>query len=303
MINERENFQKTWPYKPKFFLGNGFKQHYVDEGKHNKKTIICLHGEPTWGYVYRNFIKELSNDFRVIVPDHMGFGKSETPLDKDYTLKTHVENLSNLIKYLQINNIYFVGQDWGGPIMGAYALKNIDKVSGFFLINTIFGYSKIERPKELSHWFSWVKKHYKNGTLEGILGELSSTILSVMKIINFTNSKVIDKNWINAYSYAFPDRKSCIGAINFPLDALLGRIVPYIIECLKEGNLDLFLKKPAQLVYGMEDNAIDPDYAIKDFKALFPDKKVTKLENAGHFSQEDEPDKIIALIKTFVNKN
>ena len=111
MINEKENFQNTWPYKPNYFLGNGFKQHYVDEGENNKKTIICLHGEPTWGYLYRNFIKELSKEFRIIVPDHMGFGKSETPLDKNYTLKTHVENLSNLIKYLKINNIYFVGQE------------------------------------------------------------------------------------------------------------------------------------------------------------------------------------------------
>ena len=80
MINETENFQNTWPYRPNYFEGNGFKQHYVDEGENNKKTIICLHGEPTWGYLYRNFIKELSKEFRIIVPDHMGFGKSETPL-------------------------------------------------------------------------------------------------------------------------------------------------------------------------------------------------------------------------------
>ena len=90
MIPENENFQNTWPYKPKFILGNGFKQHYVDEGNHNEKTIICLHGEPTWGYLYRNFIKVLSKDFRVIVPDHMGFGKSETPLNKNYTLLKHM---------------------------------------------------------------------------------------------------------------------------------------------------------------------------------------------------------------------
>ena len=301
MIPENENFQNTWPYKPKFFLGNGFKQHYVDEGNHNEKTIICLHGEPTWGYLYRNFIEELSKDFRVIVPDHMGFGKSETPLNKNYTLKTHVENLSNLIKHLKLNNLYFVGQDWGGPIMGAYGLKNIENIKGFFLINTIFGYSKIDRPKVLTPWFSWIKNHHENGTLEGILGELNSTILSVMKIINFTNNRVIDDNWINAYSSAFPDRKSCIGAINFPLDALLGRISPYIVECLKNGNLEKFLKKPAELVYGMKDKAIDPHYAIKDFKSLFPGSLITELNNAGHFSQEDEPEKIITLIKNFVN--
>ena len=92
-------------------------------------------------------------------------------------------------------------------------------------------------------------------------------------------------------------------AIHFPLDALLGRIVPYIIECLKSGNLDKFLKIPAELVYGMQDKAINPQYAIKDFKSLFPNSKVTELKNAGHFSQEDEPEKIISLIKTFVKNN
>ncbi len=97
MIDEFQTFNGTWPFKPNFFYGNGFKQHYVDEGDYNNKTIICLHGQPTWGYLYRDFVKELSKNFRVIVPDHMGFGKSETPLDKDYTLKTHVKNLSNLI--------------------------------------------------------------------------------------------------------------------------------------------------------------------------------------------------------------
>ena len=122
-----------------------------------------------------------------------------------------------------------------------------------------------------------------------------------MKIINFTNNRVIDDNWINAYSSAFPNRKSCIGAINFPLDALLRRIVPYIVECLKYGNLEKFIKKPAELVYGMEDKAIDPHYAIKDFKSLFPGSLITELNNAGHFSQEDEPEKIITLIKNFVN--
>ena len=303
MIIASEDFNGTWPFKPNFFSGNGFKQHFVDEGKKNKKVIICLHGEPTWGYIYREFIKKLSNDFRIIVPDHMGFGKSETPQSKEYSLKAHVENLEGLINHLEISNIYFVGQDWGGPIMGAYTLKNVKKVNGLFLINTIFGYSKVKQSKELTPWFKWIKKNQDNKTLDGILGELNSTILSVMKILNFTNNSIINDDWINAYSSAFPDRKSCIGAINFPLDALHGRLVPFIIDCLKNYDLKSFLSKPSELVYGMKDKAIDPNYAIKDFEELFPKSKITKLSNAGHFSQEDEPEFIINLIKNFVENN
>ena len=303
MIKASETFEGTWPFLPNFFDGNGFLMHYVDEGPRQANPIILLHGEPTWGYLYRKFIPELSKSFRVVVPDMMGFGKSETPQDKEYTLKTHVENLSRLIDHLKLTNITFVGQDWGGPITAAYSIRNLNKVKSFVLINTLFGYSKEERPKNLSPWFQWIKKHYQDKTLDGILGELGSTLLSVMKIPNFTNNNIINETWINAYSAQFPDRASCIGAINFPLDALLNRIVPYIVEGIKQGDLKSLCSKPAVLAYGMKDKAIEPDYAIRDFKALFPGSKVVEMPNAGHYSQEDEPELLINLIKEFMKEN
>ena len=303
MIKASETFEGTWPFLPNFFDGNGFKMHYVDVGPRQANPIILLHGEPTWGYLYRKFIPELSKSYRVVVPDMMGFGKSETPQDKEYTLKTHVENLSRLIDNLKLTNITFVGQDWGGPITAAYSIRNLNKVKSFVLINTLFGYSKEERPKNLSPWFEWINKHYQDKTLDGILGELGSTLLSVMKIPNFTNNNIINDTWINAYSSQFPDRASCKGAINFPLDALLNRIVPYILEGIKQGDLKSLCSKPAVLAYGMKDKAIEPDYAIRDFKALFPGSKVVKMPNAGHYSQEDEPELLINLIKEFMKEN
>ena len=303
MIKASETFEGTWPFLPNFFDGNGFQMHYVDLGPRQANPIILLHGEPTWGYLYRKFIPELSKSYRVVVPDMMGFGKSETPQDKEYTLKTHVENLSRLIDNLKLTNITFVGQDWGGPITAAYSIRNLNKVKSFVLINTLFGYSKEERPKNLSPWFEWINKHYQDKTLDGILGELGSTLLSVMKIPNFTNNKIINDTWIKAYSSQFPDRASCKGAINFPLDALLNRIVPYILEGIKQGDLKSLCSKPAVLAYGMKDKAIEPDYAIRDFKALFPGSKVVEMPNAGHYSQEDEPELLINLIKEFMKEN
>ena len=303
MIKASETFNGTWPFKPNFYNGNGFLQHFVDEGPKDTDPIVMLHGEPTWGYIYRKFISVLAKTNRVIVPDHMGFGKSDTPQEKKYTLKTHVENLSGLINFLELKNITFIGQDWGGPIIGAYSIRNINKVKSFVLMNTLFGYSREEKPKKLTPWFQWIKKHYDDKTLDGILGELGSTLLSVMKIPNFTNNLIINDNWINAYAAQFPDRASCKGAINFPLDALLNKMVPYIIEGIKEGDLKSLCSKPAILAYGMQDRAIDPDYAIRDFKALFPKSRVVKLPNAGHYSQEDEPEVLINLIKDFIQEN
>ena len=75
MINQDETFNGTWPYEARFSTASGFRQHYVDEGVPDGEVLLCLHGEPTWGYLYRNFLPELSKHYRVIVPDHMGLVK------------------------------------------------------------------------------------------------------------------------------------------------------------------------------------------------------------------------------------
>src|SRR3990170_4116117 len=78
-----EAFGGTWPFAPRFFEHDGVRLHYVDEGA--GEPIVLLHGNPTWGYLYRKFIPALSATHRCVVPDYMGFGKSDKPLDKPYT--------------------------------------------------------------------------------------------------------------------------------------------------------------------------------------------------------------------------
>jgi haloalkane dehalogenase len=295
MIPERETFGGTWPFAPRCFEGNGFRMHYVDEGE--GEPIICLHGEPTWGYLYRRFIPPLSKANRVVVPDHMGFGKSETPRDRKYLLKTHVENLARLIDELDLKNITFVIQDWGGPIGAAYALRHPDRVKRLFLLNTLTGYGRA-KPSGLTPWFQFIKKHHDAGTLHEVLGHLDANILGIMKMIGFENSAAVDANWISAYRAPFPTKDDCLGAIEFPLDALLGRIVPFV----KEGFplLENLKSKPAMLAVGMKDRGIAPDVQIADFRGIWPGRPVVELPDAGHFSQEDVPDTIVALIQLFM---
>ena len=191
MISSHETFGGTWPFAPHFFDGNGFRMHYVEEG--SGQPIICLHGEPTWGYLYRRFIPPLSQSHRVIVPDHMGFGKSGTPRDRPYTLKTHVENLAGLIDALDLHDITFVIQDWGGPMAAAYTLRHPERVQRLFLLNTLSGYGHAELG-ELTPWLEFVKKHHEAGTLHEVLGHLDVNVLSIMKIIGFENSSAVDAN-------------------------------------------------------------------------------------------------------------
>lgn len=301
MIPADETFDGTFPFAPHFTTAPGFRMHYVDEG--DGEPIVLLHGEPTWGYLYRNFIPELSKTNRVVVPDHMGFGKSETPQDREYTLKTHVENLAALIEELDLRDITFVMQDWGGPIGSSYALRHIDRVKRLVVMNTVIAGVAAPAdpdapPPGPTPWFQWIGKHHEAGTLDEVLGHVGSNILSVMKIIGFENSAAVDDAWIRAYSGPFPDHASALGAIEFPLDAFLGRARDYMLEA--RDDLPKLAALPAMMVEGMQDHAIEPERAIAGFKTLYPDGPVVRLPNAGHFCQEDAPEIIVPLIQQFL---
>src|SRR5260370_41503379 len=112
----------------------------------------------------------------------MGFGKSETPRDREYLLKTHVENLARLIDELDLKNITFVIQDWGGPIGAAYALRHPDRVKRLFLLNTLTEYARA-KPSVLTPRFQFIKQHQDAGPLNEVLGHLNVNVLGIMMAI------------------------------------------------------------------------------------------------------------------------
>lgn len=301
MIAADETFNGTWPFDPHFFDGAGFRQHYIDEG--DGEPIVCLHGEPTWGYLYRHMIGPLAANNRVVVPDHMGFGKSDTPQDRTYTLQTHTENLAALIEHLDLRDVTLVTQDWGGLIGTAFAVRHPERIKRMVYMNTVNGYGRISRelpgPNE-SRWFQWIGAGMENGRTEQVLRNAGSTVLSVMKIIGF-NCNGVDDTWIRAYSEQFPDWDSAIGAYEFPIDAYLGRIRDYV-RAGAEG-LPALAVKPAILLEGLEDKAIDPRRAIADFRGVWPDGPVVELEGVGHFCQEDAPELLVSNIAQFLQAN
>jgi haloalkane dehalogenase len=122
MIEANETFDGTFPFEPRFSTCAGFRMHYVDEGRGS--LILCLHGEPTWGYLYREVIPTLAQNNRVIVPDYMGFGKSETPQNLEYTARQHTDNLEILIEELNLHDITLVVHDWGGQLVELWLFVN-----------------------------------------------------------------------------------------------------------------------------------------------------------------------------------
>lgn len=297
-IQAEETFDGTFPFAPHFTAAPGFRMHYVDEG--SGEPIILLHGEPTWAYLYRNFIPELSRHFRVVVPDHMGFGKSETPPDADYTLERHARNLGTLIEELDLRDITLVMQDWGGPIGTVIASRYPDRLRRFVAMNTIFGTDRNVREERLTPWFAAIKAMEEAGHLEAVLGNLRYLVGGIMMTLGIQRPDVVTDTWLRAYASAFPTLDECRGAIAFPLEGLhLDRIRDTLVGALpglfKLGEAGV----PAMMIEGMRDRAIWPHVAIAGFRAFFPRGTVHELATAGHFIQEDAPEIVVPLIEEF----
>lgn len=304
MIPANETFQGTFPFQPHFIKTSGFRMHYVDEGE--GETILCLHGEPTWGYLYRTFIPPLARHYRVLVPDHMGFGKSETPQNRNYHLNEHIDNLEALIFSLELHDITLVLHDWGGTIGGGFAMRHPERIKRLFLMNTIvpMGTSAeaelLPRNNQESHWFRWARQAYENGTFEQILGNANHTIVHLMlELQGITHTEVVTPTWIQAYSSHFDTKEACKGVIRFPEQIIAPD--PHIPPRQPGATSVAALRqKPAMMVEGMQDRALLPQHFIPIFQAGFPGAPLIQLEDAGHFCQEDQPDTLIALLGQFM---
>ncbi|MHA1311369.1 MAG: alpha/beta fold hydrolase [Candidatus Helarchaeota archaeon] len=291
LINE--TFNGTFPFKPHFKKINGFDMHYIDEG--NGEPIVLLHGEPTWGYLYRKFIPPLSKKNRIIVPDHMGFGKSDVPHDKPYRLAQHIDNLSKLLTKLNLKNITLVVQNWGGPIGFGFAVSHHDLIKRIVIMNTSVGVAK-------EHRRLWFESMIENGTYNQLMSNMKIFIPQMMfsifvKKFSKDEKKIIKK----AYIAPFPSPEYCIGAKAFPLDIPKGKNHPSseIMQKIRD-ELILLKNKPKILIWGMKDK-IFPPKIIEIWQKIYPDIKIYKINEAGHYLQEDAPEQIVQIIKEFIN--
>ena len=159
-IAASEDFDGTWPYQAHYLEIAGFKMHYVDEG--SGEVILALHGEPTWGYLFRHLIDALSLEYRMIVPDHMGFGKSETPQGRTYLLQDHIDNLEQFVLDLDLKDITLVMHDFGGPVGMGLAIRHPDRIKRIISTNGPTPLGQADLGEVLvqnaisAPWFSWI---------------------------------------------------------------------------------------------------------------------------------------------------
>jgi cis-3-alkyl-4-acyloxetan-2-one decarboxylase len=144
-------FDGAWPYDPRWFDTPAGRLHYIDEGPRDGRPIVLVHGNPTWGFLYRRFVKPLLEvGSRVVVPDHLGFGRSDKPGDPAaYRMEAHFSRMNALLESLELDDATVVAHDQGGPIAFSWAVRQPHRVSQLCVLNTWCPLHRLQRRRAL----------------------------------------------------------------------------------------------------------------------------------------------------------
>ena len=319
-----ERFQnlKDYPYEPNYMMIDGLRIHYLDEGPKDADPIFLLHGEPAWSYLFRKMIPTLTaQGHRVIVPDCVGFGKSDKFISKyDYSYKHHVEVMKELVQKLNLKNVTFFGQDWGGLVGLRVVAELPDRFSHVVVSNTgMVARSGLtawlfEKFIQLRVW--WIGPISFDELMEAAAEALNGNPSTSAGISMFTK-------WM-AYSY-YAEDMDIVGIIrNFgnidlseeeayayeaPYPSGLykagAHVWPYLIPTQLTENeqlwKDVYEKwdKPFLVAFGEKERITLP--MKDDFLNRVPNPTVITLGGASHFVQEEVGPELAQIISDFIN--
>jgi pimeloyl-ACP methyl ester carboxylesterase len=291
-----ETFAGTFPFAPHYYSSSyGFDMHYVDEG--SGEPVVMVHGDPTWGYLYRHFIPPLSQHHRCIVPDHMGMGKSAVPQDRElYHLEQHCANLEALLLHLDVRDSTLVLHDWGGPVGLGFATRHPERIKRLVLLNTwAFApwpggpFPRLVELIRSSRGEAFVLQ--KNGYLEPALQGTTAQREKLTKVV------------MEAYRAPFPTPESRLAMLCWSRDIPVQETdVSYAEMKRIERGLSRFNATPILLLWGMQDPVL-PASILHQWQQVYPHATTHELADASHFLQEDAPEKLVQWIEAFIKAN
>lgn len=276
--DERFSVLPAFPYEPHYVDDlpgyDGLRMAYIDEGPRDAETtFLCLHGEPTWGYLYRHMLPVFTGaGHRVVAPDEFGFGRSDKPVDDAvYTIDFHRGSLLRLIERLDLRNVTLVCQDWGGILGLTLPLDLPDRFTRLLLMNTALPIGE-----HLSDGFAWWK------TFAGMAPEIPVAGLIATDVQGgFTPMDAL------AYDAPFPDDRYKAGVRRFP------QLVPVEpdmagVELMKRARAWYreSWSGESYMAVGMRDGVLGID-VMKELAGIIRGcPEPVQVADAGHFVQE-----------------
>jgi cis-3-alkyl-4-acyloxetan-2-one decarboxylase len=285
----RTGFEQEYPFESHEFRLDGLRYHYVDEG--SGPTLLFVHGNPTWSFAFRNLVKALSPNFRVLAVDHIGCGFSDKPQDYPYRLAQHVANLERFIVGLDLREITLFAHDWGGAIGMGAATHLPERFARFVLFNTAAFRSR-RMPLRIA-----VCRVPGLGAL-GVRGlNLFSRAALQMAVARPDRlTPAVRRGYLAPYS-SWHDR---IAVLRFVQDIPLAASHPsYATLASIEEGLPTLSDRPMLLVWGERDWCFTTEF-LDEFQRRFPQAEALRLPDAGHYVFEDAAEPIIARVKEFL---
>lgn len=291
-------FGGSWPYAPKYFETPDGRMHYIDEGPRDARPVVMVHGNPSWGYLYRNFVGPVVEaGYRVVIPDHLGMGRSDKPDRRSvYTIPKHAARFVALMDSLELEDATVVCQDWGGPIGLSWPSKRPQSVRSLYIMNT--GAHPADPGTKLPKVLTRIRAP--------IVGELA--IKGAHLFVRFGLFKALRKDRLTpqlkeAYLAPHPTYKSRTAILEFPRQIPDGPDHP-VSQYLREvhDGLMVFKERPVAFAWGKHDIVFRPKYYETKWKPDFPDAPILWLDRAGHFLQEDAPEEIVPNLIEFLKR-
>lgn len=265
-------------------VGSG-RMHYVDEGQGT--PVVMVHGTPSWSFLYRHLIRDLSSSYRCVAPDQLGFGLSDKPEAFTYTPMAHAKNLETLIDTLGLEDVILVVHDFGGPIGLSYALEYPENVRALVIMNTwMWPNPSLEQAgKVLGNPFG-----------RFLYRRLNFSVNVLLKRLAFSDKTVLTDELLRHYQGPFPTPISrealfalvaTIGASNAWFETLWNR-------------RDVIGGIPTLLLWGMKDKLVSSEF-LGRWQEMFESAETQELE-AGHFIQEESGQQITQAVQAFLER-
>ena len=282
--DERFEALPGYGFAPHYLDQDGLRMHYLDEG--DGPAVLLLHGEPTWSYLYRKIIPELTSSARAIAPDYFGFGRSDKPLRlEDYSYDFHFGSIARLADELDLRDATVVVQDWGGPVGLRLAVERPDRIGKLVIMNTGIGGGR-PPSEEWLRFRDWMRR----------LG----TEMIPGRLVQISAVQPMSDEVVEAYSAPWPVPESKAGILAFPDLVPISPDHPDTPAHLAVREKLAQWDRPALVLFSDSDPIFSPR-AAERIAAHIPGAGEPEIvAGAGHFLQEDQGEVIGRRISEFV---
>lgn len=270
----------------------GCSYHYVDEHpKESVGTLLFVHGNPTWSFHWRELIEQYKDRYRCVAPDHLGCGYSDLQ-PRPLRLADHTSNLRSLVRSLDLQRVTLVAQDWGGAIGLGALLEERDRFDRIVLLNT----------GAFKPWFIPWRIRVCRWPLFGKLSLQGANAFSRAALrMTLSRTSRLDPRVEAAYLAPYCSWKRRAAVHQFVQDIPLSPSHPTWETLAKiEAGLASLTDLPALLVWGMQDWCFTPE-CLEKFCGYWPQAKVHRIADAGHWVLEDATDEVVSEVQEFLS--